>query len=582
MKNRMLQLATIMSSAVAGFLCMSSAMANQDQTRFDALIDEHWQNTLQEQVFFRRDPDVFRMNGKLPDFSPSGIARRQTFNQHLLKQLASINHENLTEADKVTYRLFVYERETEAKSYEQLDRYFPMNIYAGFHTYFAEAPAKMAFFGKDDYDNYLISLADYPRYNQTFIDVLSEAVDKNLTHYCGSFKGYENTISRSIVDKVTESEFYGPLTRFPASFDEKTKAYYRAKVSDTITNVVIPEYQRFYEFFTQEYMPYCRKEVGITSVPGGKAYYDYLINFYTTTDMSAKQIHELGLSEVERIKGEMQSIIDAQGFKGSFNAFLNQLRDDPANYADSAQDLLEKAAYLAKRMEGELPKWFSHLPRGTYNIKASPGGGAYYVAGAGDGKTSGTYFVGANNYLAEPLYNLEALTYHEAVPGHHFQGAIAQELDVAEFRKTLYHSAYGEGWGLYAESLGKEAGFYQNSLNDFGRLTYEMWRACRLVVDTGMHAFGWSRQQAVEFLLANTALNEHEVNREIDRYISWPGQALSYKIGELHIKALRKQAQTALGDAFDVRKFHDLLLSEGSLPLAVLEDQVEHWILTQQ
>ncbi|TDF41751.1 DUF885 domain-containing protein [Alteromonadaceae bacterium M269] len=566
-------------------LCVLSSVgttANADEKeKFDELLNEHWDNVLKEQVFFRRDPDVFRMNGKLPDFSEKGREKRQKFNEKILRKLKRIDASKLSYQDNISYRLFTYEREAEKASYEQPEHYFPMNIYAGFHTYFAEAPAKMSFLTEEDYDKYLISLADYPRYNRDFIKTLSEAIDKGLTHYCGSFVGYEKTISRSIFSDVTDSEFYAPVANFPSAISADKQQAYRAQVSKLISDTVIPEYQRFYDFFTKEYMPNCRKEVGITSVEGGEEYYDYLINFYTTTNMPAKEIHELGLSEVTRIKAAMNDIIRDVKFAGGFKAFLDSLRENPANYADSPQDLLEKASFLAKRMEGELPKWFSKLPRGTYNIKASPGGGAYYVAGAGDGKTSGTYFLGANNYKSEPLYNLEALTYHEAVPGHHFQGTLAQELEVPEFRKTLYHSAYGEGWGLYAESLGKDAGFYQDPYSDFGRLTYEMWRACRLVVDTGMHAFGWSREKAVNFLLSNTALSEHDVNREVDRYISWPGQALSYKIGELRIQALRKKAESTLGNKFDIRAFHDILIGNGSLPIAVLEDVVNDWIQEQ-
>ncbi|MBO1255886.1 DUF885 domain-containing protein [Alteromonas sp. 5E99-2] len=561
--------------------CVTAFSYGSETNKFSSLLEEHWTNVEKEQVFFRRDPDVFRMNGVLPDFSDKGIARRKAFNQLMLEKMADIDSAQLSPADQVSYRLFRYERETEAKSYEQLDRYFPMNIYAGFHTYFSEAPAKMSFLSREDYDNYLISLADFNRYNQEFIKTLNIAVDKGLTHYCGSFQGYERTIGRSIVEDVTKSEFYQPVNRFPSSFSSTEKAHYEKEIKRLISDVIIPEYQHFFTFFTQTYMPNCRKNVGITQVPDGKEYYDYLIHFYTTTSMSAEDIHALGLSEVKRIKQEMQAIVKALQFKGTFREFLTSLRDDPENYASDPQDLLEKASYFAKRMEGELPKWFSRLPQGTYSIKASPGGGAYYVAGAGDGKTSGTYFVGANNYLSEPLYNLEALTYHEAVPGHHLQGTIAQELDVPEFRKTLYHSAYGEGWALYSESLGKEMGFYQSQTSDFGRLTYEMWRACRLVVDTGMHAFGWSRQQAVEYLLSNTALSERDVNREIDRYISWPGQALSYKIGELRIKALRQKAESELGTKFDIRAFHDVLVGQGSLPIAVLEDTVNEWIKKQ-
>ncbi|MEX0298670.1 MAG: DUF885 family protein [Kordiimonas sp.] len=549
---------------------------------FEGILKDHWENTLEEQVFFRRDPDVFRMDGKLPDFSAAGMKRRQSFNEAIIERINAIEEADLDKEDRVSFKLFKYERLAERESYKQPDRYFPINYYAGFHTYFAEAPAKMGFLSEEDYDKYLVSLADYPRYNGEFMAILKEAADNGYTHYCESFKNYHQTIQRSIHEDVTDSEFYVPVASFPIAISEGKQAEYRDKVAALIKDTVIPEYRKFLAFFLGEYMPKCRAGVGITSLEGGDDYYRYLINYYTTTDMSAREIHDLGLSEVKRIKAEMQAIIDHVGFKGDFKAFLDSLRNDPKNYADSPTDLIEKASYLAVRMQGELPKWFTVLPRGTFNIKASASGGAFYVASSGDGKTPGTYYLGANNYLKEPLYNLEALTYHEAVPGHHFQGALQQEIDMPEFRKTLSYSAYAEGWGLYSESLGKEAGFYNDPYSDFGRLTYEMWRACRLVVDTGMHAFGWSRDQAIEFLLTNTALSDHDVRSEIDRYISWPAQALSYKVGELRIKALRTKAEKELGPNFDIRKFHDTIVGNGSLPMAVLEEVITDWIATQK
>ncbi|MBV1900495.1 MAG: DUF885 domain-containing protein, partial [Kordiimonadaceae bacterium] len=561
---------------------LSGCEAPSDQSSaFKKLLDDHWDTVLQEQVFFRRDPDAFRMDGGLPDFSAEGRGRRQAFNEDILARLATIDPDKLSQEDKVNHKLFKYEREAERESYKQPDHLFPLNFYAGFHTYFAEAPGKMSFLSAEDYDKYLVSLAEYPRYNADFITVMRQAMAAGYTHYCETFKGYKKTISRSIVDDITKSEFYAPVAVFPSTISADKQAEYRREVSKLIVKDVLPEYRKFYAFFTEEYMEKCREKAGIGSLEGGADYYRYLINYYTTTAMEPPEIHALGLSEIKRIKVEMDAIIASVGFEGTFREFLDGMRANPKFYADSGQDLLEKASYIAKRMEGEMPKWFTLLPRGTYTIKESPGGAEYYVASAGDGKTSGTYYIGASNYRSVPLYNLEALTYHEAVPGHHFQNALAQELDAPEFRKTLYHSAYGEGWGLYAESLGKDAGFYQDPYSDFGRLTYEIWRACRLVVDTGMHSFGWTRQQAVDFLLNYTALSERDVQKEVDRYISWPGQALSYKIGELRIKALRQKAQNELGEKFDIRLFHDAILGNGSLPIAVLEEVMTEWIRQQ-
>jgi len=570
-----------LAAMLLGLSC-SSVYAQTAKQQLEELLSTHWQQANQEQIFFRKDPDTFRMNGKLPDVSAEGRQRRAAFNQKMLAQANRIDLSKLSAQDQVTLRLFKYERQTEAQSYQQFDHLFPMQSYAGYHSYFAAAVDNMSFLTAADYDNYLISLADFPRYNQQHINNLKQAIAKGYTHYCQSFEGYDKTISKHIVAKVSDSVFYAPLTKQPAQFSAAQQQHYRTEGSKLIMDTVIPEYNKLYQFFTNDYMAACRKQVGITALEDGAAYYQYLINFYTTTDMSAEQIHQLGLAEVSRIRTEMDSIIKQVGFKGDFKAFVSFLRTDPQFYATSPQQLIEKAAYITRKMAGQLPKWFNTLPRGTFDIKESPGGGAYYVASDGSGTTSGTYFIGAGDVRSEPLYNLEALTFHEAEPGHHFQSALAQEMDMPEFRKTLYHSAYGEGWGLYSESLGKEMGFYQDPYSDFGRLTYEAWRACRLVVDTGMHALGWSRQQAIDYLAGNTALTMAEVEAQIDRYITWPAQALSYKIGEIKIRQLRSEAEKQLGAKFDIRAFHDHILRSGSLPLDLLEELTLEWIETQR
>ncbi|GHA00634.1 hypothetical protein GCM10008090_06950 [Arenicella chitinivorans] len=488
----------------------------------------------------------------------------------------------MNDADLVTFKLFKYERETEAASYKQFDHLFPLNKYAGFHSYFAGAPANMSFLTLADYENYLVSLADFPRFNQAHITNLRAAIDKGYTHYCESVTNYEKTISKHIVLDVNQSVFHAPIARMPNTISANDQARITKSARQLIRDVIIPEYQRFFTFFTTEYMPNCRQDVGITALEDGKDYYQYLIEYYTTTQLSADQIHQMGLDEVARIKAEMNTIINQLEFKGNFTEFVSYLRTEPAFYTDSEQDLLEKASYITRKAAAQLPKWFGLLPRSTFDIKPSPDGGAYYVAPDGSGTTSGTYFIDTQDLKSQPLYNLEALTLHEAEPGHHFQSSIAMELDVPEFRKTLYHSAYGEGWGLYSERLGKEMGFYQDPYSDFGRLTYEMWRACRLVVDTGMHAQGWSREKAIDYLAAHTALSMADVVAQIDRYITWPAQALSYKIGELKIRELRQRAEIALGVNFDVRAFHDQILRNGSLPLATLEELFDRWLAQQQ
>jgi len=555
-----------------------SADENKD---FQQILDSHWAQAKQEKVFFRTDPDAFRMNGTLPEFSSQARVRREKFNQSVIEKLKHIDQDKLNQANRVSFKLFKYERQAEAKGYSQPGHLFPINKLFGYHTYFADAPANMSFLKAEDYEKYLISLADFPKYNQEQMALLKEAIDKGFVHYCESMAGYEKSISQHIVKSAKESALFVPFKSFSQRISDKQQQSFTQKGARLIEESVIPQYQKLYDFYTKEYMPNCRKTAGISSIKGGAEYYQAEIEFFTTTTMTPKQIHNLGLSEVKRIRSEMSAIQTKVGFKGSFKAFLNYLRNEPKFYAKTEQELLGRTALIAKNVEGELPKFFSFLPRGTYKIKAGSRG-AFYMGASGDGTTSGTYFIGTKDLNSQPLYTLEALTFHEGVPGHHLQSAIALELDVPEFRKTVYHSAYGEGWGLYSERLGKEMGFYQDPYSDFGRLTYETWRAVRLVVDTGIHAFGWSRDKAITYMLDNTALSKSGVEAQIDRYITWPAQALSYKIGELKIRALRQKAEKTLGDKFDLRSFHDTLIGNGSLPIAVLEELVSEWIVKQQ
>lgn len=544
------------------------------------IIDKHWQHAQAEKIFFRTDPDGWKPNGKLANWTEHAIAQRQQYNDAVLDNLKNIDPSKLSDAQLMNYRLFKYERETEQQSYLFQDKYFPVNFLSGWHTYFAEAPANMAFLTANDYDHFLVSLADYPRFNQENINLMKAGIKNGYTHYCKTFENYSSSISAHIVKKPENSALYEPFTRIPSTFSAEQKATYQNKAKALISSKVVPAYQHFYDFFENDYMPNCRAEPGISSVKDGLDYYKYTVNYYTTTNATPKQIHELGLKEVARIKTQMQNIIDKVGFDGTYAEFLEFLANDKQFYATDAQDLLEKTAFITQKMYGKLPTYFGHLPRNTFTIKGSASRGAFYMPPP-DNRSPGTYFL-ASTPKIQPLYNLEALSLHEAIPGHHLQNAVAMELNVPQFRRTLSHSAFGEGWGLYSERLGKEAGFYQNPYSDFGRLGYEMWRAVRLVVDTGIHAFGWSRQKAIDYLADHTALPQSAVEDQIDRYISWPGQALSYKMGELKIRELRAKAEKELGAKFDIRQFHDTVIGQGSLPMAVLEAVINEWIAQQK
>ncbi|MDH3924609.1 MAG: DUF885 family protein [Xanthomonadales bacterium] len=573
-------LSVIITAALCWLIPASSIHADTAED-FHALLDEHWAAAEKEQIFFRTDADAFRLNGKLPEFTPAARARRQAYNEDMLRRLQEIDADSLEGQDRISFKLFRYERETERDFYRFYDHRFPIRSLTGYHSYFAHAPGNMAFNTVEDYEKYLVSLADFPRYNRENMDLMREGIETGYTQYCESMEGYENTISEFIVDDLYQSVFYAPFLDFPVTVPEAVRADLSEQGGKLIREKVVPAYRELYRFFTEEYQPNCREAVGITSLEGGQAYYAYLIRFFTTTDMQPQEIHDLGLSETRRIRAEMEAVIASTGFEGSFQQFLEFLRTDSQFFARDSQDLLEKIALITKKMDGQMPRFFGTLARNTYELRPTDGRGAYYVSGEEGGRTAGIYFINITDLKAQPLYNLEALSLHEAVPGHHHQSALAMELDLPEFRRTLYHAGFGEGWGLYAEHLGKEAGFYQDPYSDFGRLTYEMWRANRLVVDTGMHAFGWSRQQAIDYLLQNSAMTPTEVTKEVDRYITWPGQALAYKIGELRIKALRKKAEAALGTDFDIRAFHDVVVGNGSLAIDVLEELVDEWIAEQ-
>ena len=554
---------------------------------FERLLGEHWARAEEERTVFRRDPDAWRLGGKLAAVNLEARERRAAFNDEMLERLAAIDIDALTAANRVSYRVFAFEREAEREYHGQLDRYYPITNRDGWHISVATAPAGMTFATQEDYGNYLDSLADFPRYNREHIALLREAIAAGHTQFCESMEGFEKTITAEITENPEDSGFFAPVAAMPERFPEKFQRKTRKRAARIIEREVVPAYRELLTFYTEEYAPACRGKEGITALPGGEAYYGYLLRYFTTTDMSARDIHDLGLREVGRIRKEMEAVMRRAGHEGSFAEFLQFLREDPRFYSETPEDLLEKASRISKRMDGQLPRLFGKLPGTPYDIREIPASiaekttAAYYAPAAGDGRTPGSYYVNTSLLNSRTLYTLEALSFHEAVPGHHLQMALALEQDMPVFRRHLYHSAFGEGWALYAESLGSEVGFYTDPYSDFGRLTYEMWRACRLVVDTGLHAFGWTRKQAIDYMAERTALSLHEVESEIDRYITWPGQATAYKIGELRIRALRREAETALGENFDIRAFHDAVLANGSVPIAVLEDLVREWIAEQ-
>ena len=553
------------------------------------IFDEAWSFRLNENPLFATGVGIYDTNDRLPLVTEKDIQRRGEYWRDVLKRLDGIDLDRLNEKNRINYKIFhriVQDRLADIKFKAYL---IPLNADSGFHIALARLPNNVPLKSVTDYENYISRLNAIPDYIAQHIELMREGIRIGMTIPKIVLNGYDITISTHVVNSPEESVFYEPFISLPASVPSHEHDRLKQVGRKAVMTGAIEGYRKFLTFFYDEYYPNARETIGASDLPDGQAYYEQRTRHFTTLDLSPEEIHNIGLQEVKRIKGEMTEIITEVEFDGSFQDFLNFLRTDRQFYAKTPEDLLKEASFIAKKMDAKLPSLFNNLPRLPYGVQAVPDhiapkytGGRY--VGPPEGSTEpGYYWVNTYALGIRPLYNLEALTLHEAVPGHHLQNAIARELDdVPMFRKHLYLSAFGEGWGLYSEWLGLEAGFYSDPYNNFGRLTYEMWRACRLVVDTGIHAFGWTRDEVVKYMVERTALPIHEVTTETDRYIAWPGQALAYKIGELKIKELRIYSENILKEDFDVREFHDVVLGNGSVPLDVLEEQVRNWVETER
>lgn len=467
--------------------------------------------------------------------------------------------------------------------YEFKSILMPFNAEGGFYFWPMRYPSSIKIQSEEDANNYIRwmkSAAGFIAYNQ---QLMEEGIRQNIMRPRVIVKNSINMVKTFLPESVEQSVFYKPFTELPEEMPEKQQKEIKSNGKKTVEQSILRAYKEFYNFLENEYYPASPEVVGIHHSTNGKKYYENRIRHYTTLTISPDSVFNLGMSEVARIRKAMEDIIKEVKFEGSFSDFIQFLRTDPRFYPETPEELLHFAAWLSKKAEGELPNLFSHLYRTPFTVKPVPDhlaptytGGRYSGGGT---RRAGEYWVNTYNLPSRTLYTLPALTLHEAVPGHHLQGVVsAENQDISEYRRRYYISAFGEGWGLYSEFLGEEMNMYSTPYEWFGRYTYEMWRACRLVVDVGMHYKGWTREQAVEFLSSNSALSLHEVNTEIDRYIGWPGQAVSYKIGELTIKSLRQKAEQALGDKFDIKEFHYYILKNGSIPLEELKKEIEKYI----
>ena len=550
-----------------------------------ALIDAEWQFRTMEFPELATATGVHDHDSRLTDMSFEALERRADAWRAILDQLRALDSAHLTPEERVDAAIFEGQIRDFVADFDLGHYHFPITVDDGFHIGFARLPREMPFARVADYENYLARLRAFPTYAEQNIALMAEGLEQGRTLPRVVLEGYEVTIESHVVGDPTTSLFWGPFESMPATFSEAEVERLRSAGRKAILGSVVAGYRAFLEFMTERYIPGARTTLGATDMEGGDAYYAHRVRHFTTLDLDAETIHQTGLREVARIRAEMEAIIEGLGFEGSFADFLEHLRTDPKFYAKTPEELLKEASYLAKRADAALPALFGRLPRQPYGVAPVPDHlapkytGGRYVGSAPGSTEPGYYWVNTYKLESRPLYTLPALSLHEAVPGHHLQIALNQELDdLLPFRRFSYISAFGEGWGLYSEWLGIEMGIYDDPYDNFGRLTYEMWRACRLVVDTGLHAKGWTRQQAMDYLASNTALSIHEVTTETDRYISWPAQALAYKLGELEIRALRSEAEATLGERFDIRDFHDLVLSNGSVPLSVLRQVVEEWI----
>jgi len=558
--------------------------------QFRALLDESWAFLLRENPLTATYVGVHTYDDRLPSVTPADLARRDSFWAQVEQRLNAIDPVQLPEDDRITYDIFRHWLTHQRAVYRYRGYLIPITSDEGFHIALGRLPEWLVLRTEADYRNYLARLKAVPTYMAQHIALMREGLRQGITQPKVVLQNYTATITGYIVDDPAQSVFFRPFREFPPGIPDSVQQQLRAEARRVIREQVIPAYRDFLQFMETEYIPGARTTTALSDLPEGRAYYEHLVRYYTTLDLTPEAVHEIGRREVARIRAEMDSIMRSTGFRGSFQEFLHFLRTDPRFYARSADELLREAAWIAKQMDGRLPALFHvrTLPRQPYGVAPVPPHlqprytGGRYIPAPPASRTGAYYWVNPYPLDGRPLYVLEALTLHEAVPGHHLQHAIRQELTgVHPFRRWVSFSAFGEGWALYAEKLGKEVGFYADPYREFGRLTYEMWRACRLVVDTGLHALGWTRQQAIDYMAANTALSLHEITTEVDRYISWPGQALAYKMGELTILRLRREAETRLGERFDLRDFHEVVLRQGDVPFGTLERLVHAYIEQQ-
>lgn len=576
----------MLKSFIAAIALLAAAPATATPAEdLNAVIDAHWDWVMSVAPEYASALGERGGDGKLSDISLEAADRNTSAAAALATRLKSIPDAGLDAAGRTNKAILLRMLQEDIQGNAFGQRMMLFTTYAGWHQNFVGLADNSPFNTVADYESYLRRLAGYPKVNQTAIAISRRAVKEGFVQPCAVLGGFEGSITGVIKSDVKTSRFYKPFVgNAPTGLDAAAWDAMKARAARLIKETVEPEYAAFANYYTHEYKPKCRATVGISALPQGAGYYALQVRRHTTTELTPDAIHQIGLGEVARIGAAMDKVAKDAGF-ASRAAYVNELRSNPKYFAKTPDELLAAAAKQAKELDGMMPRYFGRLPRLPYGLRAIPAETAegtttaYYNPGSPPSGIAGFYYVNTSKLPQRPLWELPALTAHEAVPGHHNQIALQQELDLPKFRRYLAgFTAYTEGWGLYSEYLGVEMGLYDTPEKLMGRYSYEMWRACRLVVDTGLHAKGWSKQQAIDFMRANTALTDANIEAEVNRYISWPGQALGYKLGEIKIRELRAKAEKALGPKFDLRGFHDTVLGLGAVPLDVLERAVDDWI----
>jgi len=572
-----------------------ATVAPSAAARAHALFDEYWEWVLRENPGYATFLGDHRYDDRVKDESPAAVARRRAFFQAFVRRLDRIDGKRLSAADRVSLEVLKYS----IKSRVAIDRLFgvapfgafddwaPVTQMNGIHHELPELAKATRFATVRDYENYLKRLDALPVTVRHLIERMQAALDAGWVLPKIAIARVAKQLEAQVDPDPENSPEYAPFKAFPADLASTEKERLATAGRQVIRDKVIPAFRSLKAFYEDRYLPGSRDGIGASQLPAGQSYYQALVAEATTTDLTPRQIRDIGLQEVERIGARMDAVMRDTGFGGTRAEFHTFLVTDPRFFHTGSEAVLADYRDIAKRADAELPKLFARLPRLTYGVRAmrpEEGNNAeHYSPGAADGSRAGYFEANVNDLGTRPKWRMESMLLHEAVPGHHLQFARAQELsDLPRFRRNLGFAAYSEGWALYAESLGDEMGFYKDPHQKFGNLSLEMLRACRLVIDTGIHAFGWTREQAIDYLVANTGETLEVATNEVDRYIVWPGQATAYKIGELKIKALRARARAALGERFDLRRFHNVVIDSGSVPLAVLEANVDGWILGQR